>query len=77
MWTPTGRLKHPTVLQRNPLASRDVKSVAHAKNSDIYDIWEPMTIVIFNYSLQTFVCILSVGQCSPNKNVMYVSFYYE
>ena len=37
------------------------------KYSDIYDILEPITIVIFNESLQTFVYILPVGQCTPDK----------
>ena len=43
------------------------------KYSDIYDIWEPITIEIFNESLQTFEYILPVGQCTPDKNVTYVS----
>ena len=42
------------------------------KYSDIYDILEPITIVIFNESLQTFIYILPVCQCTPDKNVMYV-----
>ena len=40
------------------------------KHSDIY---EPITIVILNESLQTFVYIRPVGQCTPDKNVTYVS----
>ena len=36
------------------------------------DIGEPIAIVIFNASLHTFVCILSVGQCTPDTNVTYV-----
>ena len=43
------------------------KSVSLLKYSDIYDIWEPITIVIFNESLQTFVYILPACQCSPDK----------
>ena len=43
------------------------------KNSDIYDIRESITIVLFDESLQTFACILPVGQCTPDKNVTYVS----
>ena len=43
------------------------------KNRDIYDLREPITIVIFNESLQTCVYILPVGQCTPDKNVTYVS----
>ena len=42
-------------------------------HSDIYNISEPITIVIFNESLQTFAYILPVGQCTPDKNVTYVS----
>ena len=36
------------------------------KCSDIYDLWEPITIVIFNESLQTFayMYILPLGQCA-------------
>ena len=40
------------------------------KYSDIYDLWEPVAIVIFNESLHTFVYILPVGQCTPYTNVM-------
>ena len=40
------------------------------KYSDIYDIWEPITIVIFNESLQNF-CIHTPG--TPDKNVTYVN----
>ena len=36
------------------------------KYSDIYDLWEPITIVIFDESLQTLVYILPVGQCTPD-----------
>ena len=43
------------------------------KYCDIYDILDPITIVIFNESLQTFAYILPVGQCTPDKNVTYVS----
>ena len=41
------------------------------KYIDIFDLWEPITIVILNESLQTIVCILPVGQCTPDKNVTY------
>ena len=41
------------------------------KYSDIYDLREPITIVIFNESLQTFAYILPVGQCTSDKNVAY------
>ena len=37
------------------------------KNCDIYDHWEPITIVIFNESLQTFVYIVPVSQCILQK----------
>ena len=40
------------------------------KYSDIYDLCEPVTIVIFNESLHTFAYILPVGQCTPYTNVM-------
>ena len=48
-----------------------VKSVSHAIYSDIYYIWEPITIIIYIESLQTFAYILPVGQCTPE--VKYVS----
>ena len=43
------------------------------KYSDIYNLREPTTIVIFNESLRTFAYILPVGQCTPDANVSYVS----
>ena len=39
------------------------------KYSDIYDIWEPITIVIFNESLQTcaYMYLLPVGQVKAGQ----------
>ena len=54
------------------LASRGIKKLCPMlKYSDtrIYDIWEPITIVIFNESLQTLSYILPVCQCTLDKNV--------
>ena len=49
--------------------SRGVKCVSMLKHSDIYDIWEPIIIVIFNESVHTFLYILPVGPCTPDTNV--------
>ena len=49
------------------------KCVPMLKHSDIYDLREPITIVIFNESLQACAYILPVGQCTPDENIMYVS----